>query len=378
LYLGYDNTQTLAGVQTILQDTFMNGSYTCTDTGDTYSYAQTILDAAAQSGAGAYYLAARIRQEVGANGSALSSGTVSGYAGYYNFFNIGATQKNGNSALTNGAIRAKSEGWTSVRKAILGGANYVAAGYIAEDQDTLYLQRFNALRGVYWHQYMTNIAAPTSEARNLKKAYSDQLNTALVFHIPVYTGMPETISPQPAASGDNNNFLDNLSVNGTVVSGFDRYTGSYHVDVAGNVSSVTVAAVANSSAAQVSGTGPTALAVGNNTVTVTVTASGGEVRVYTLTICRAADATNTTDTTTTTTTTTTPPPAVRYGDVNGDNTVTMADVRLVLRAAVDKTELSGDAFTSADVNGDNTITMTDVRLVLRYAVDKIASFPVEG
>lgn len=63
--------------------------------------------------------------------------------------------------------------------------------------------------------------------------------------------------------------------------------------------------------------------------------------------------------------------ARRKGDVNGDSRVTVADVRLALRAAVGKTALTAEQQTAADVNGDNAVTVADVRKILRYAVGKI-------
>lgn len=64
------------------------------------------------------------------------------------------------------------------------------------------------------------------------------------------------------------------------------------------------------------------------------------------------------------------PYAVMPGDINGDGKVTVADVRLALRAAVGKTALNDAQKTAADVNSDGKVTVSDVRKILREAVGK--------
>lgn len=58
------------------------------------------------------------------------------------------------------------------------------------------------------------------------------------------------------------------------------------------------------------------------------------------------------------------------GDVTGDNDVTAADARIVLRASVglESTKKYSDTFRRADVNYDNNITAADARLILRASV----------
>ena len=95
----YDSGQTTAGVETIIQNTWMYNSYitykdaggnTLTYTSAAYpsgvKYSQAILDAAKYSGLSAYYLASKIVQEVGGKSptAAGASGTNSNYPGIYN------------------------------------------------------------------------------------------------------------------------------------------------------------------------------------------------------------------------------------------------------------------------------------------------------
>ena len=52
------------------------------------TFSKAIMEAANSSGVSPYYLAARIRQEIGVNGSDSIYGTYKGYEGYYNFYNF--------------------------------------------------------------------------------------------------------------------------------------------------------------------------------------------------------------------------------------------------------------------------------------------------
>ena len=198
------NSHTEAGVESILKGTFMDKSHPFSVGGTSYTYAQAFMAAAKELGVSPYHLASRVRQEQGTTGTRLSGGTVPGYAGYYNHFNIGAYTANGNSAETNGAIYAKNVSssyygpWTDPIRSIKGGAKILTSGYVSCGQDTLYFQKFNVVTAPFYsHQYMTNIMAPSSESLTMKKAYSDNLNIALVFRIPVYKNMPESAVPKP-------------------------------------------------------------------------------------------------------------------------------------------------------------------------------------
>lgn len=88
--------------------------------------------------------------------------------------------------------------WTSPKKAIVGGAQYISKGYIAKGQYTSYLKKFNVNPSgyypVYNHQYMANLRAPMSEALTTYNSMKSNglLDNSLNFIIPVFTGMPET------------------------------------------------------------------------------------------------------------------------------------------------------------------------------------------
>lgn len=88
--------------------------------------------------------------------------------------------------------------WTSPKKAILGGAEYISKGYIAKGQFTSYLKKFNVNPNgyypVYNHQYMANLRAPASEAYTTYKSLKSNglLDNPINFVIPIFDNMPET------------------------------------------------------------------------------------------------------------------------------------------------------------------------------------------
>ncbi len=88
--------------------------------------------------------------------------------------------------------------WTSPKKAIFGGAEFISDGYINAGQFTSYLKKFNVNPNsdyqLFNHQYMTNIAAPCSEAYSSFISYEENnlLSLPLEFTIPIFNKMPDT------------------------------------------------------------------------------------------------------------------------------------------------------------------------------------------
>lgn len=199
--LSYNATyHTETAVQGILDSTFMSGIIPS----DSRTYAQTFCSIGSTLNVSPFHLASRVRQEQGDGKSPLISGTYSGYEGVYNYFNIGATGRGNKEVIENGLSYAKSEGWTSRYISLQGGSNVISKNYIQKYQDTLYLQKYNVDKNspykIYNHQYMQNIAAPSSEAVNVRKAYAaaGSIDKPFVFRIPVYENMPYTPCAQPS------------------------------------------------------------------------------------------------------------------------------------------------------------------------------------
>ena len=212
--LGFDSkVHTIDGVKEIIKGSFMDGV--------DQDYANMIFEAGKEAGVSPYFLASRIIQEMGYKGeSALSRGEVTGFEGFYNFYNIGAyatTDPGG--AVINGAKYAQwgkdwdgkeitdQEAsfllpWTSADKAIKGGAKWIASGYIDKGQNTLYFQKFDVLDDgteKYNHQYAQNIMMAYSEGRRYYRSYASigMTDAGFEFVIPVYNYMPDTYGSLP-------------------------------------------------------------------------------------------------------------------------------------------------------------------------------------
>lgn len=285
--LEYAPYQNAAGVNTILANTFMAGSYTDTD-GAVRSYADTFVGIGSSLNVSPYHLASRCKQEQGVKGtSPLISGSYSGYEGYYNHFNVRAFTTSTASATVNGLAYAKQQGWNSIYKSIAGGSAVVADNYVKKGQNTIYFEKFNVVyqASLYTHQYMTNVQAAMSEGSNMGKAYADK-NQAFVFRIPVYNNMPAS-AVTFSDKGNPNNWLSSITVDGYgLTPGFSGANTSYSLVVPENVTSINVGATAVASTSKVAGTGNYSLNYGNNTISITCISQSGDSRTYTITVAR--------------------------------------------------------------------------------------------
>ncbi|MBQ8683521.1 MAG: SH3 domain-containing protein [Clostridia bacterium] len=274
--LQYSDEHTVEGVKAILPSRYDQ-------------YAEDLLKAAKETKVSAYFLATRMAQEGSKiDGTWVDPDGVS-YKGYYNFFNYGAYAGSQygayHGAVTNGAIYAKNQGWDSPYKCLRGSAEKIGNNYINKGQNTLYYQKFNvAGENLYNHQYMTNVQAPASEGKiRGNSVTAEEKASALTFLIPVYKEMQTEPTVLPGKTGNNNNFLDSITVEGYKLSPtFDRYTMEYTGEVGEEVKEIKLSAVKNFADATVSGTGTIKLKPGENTIPITVTATSGQVRVYTV------------------------------------------------------------------------------------------------
>lgn len=237
--LSYDeNSNNLEGIEKILYGTeFYQQKVSYLDSnGNNISmnetYADLILKGGRTSLVSPYHLASRIKQEVGPFLTHSSiSGTVEGFKGLYNFYNIGATSSSEPmGAIKNGLQYAKDgKGastqiknkylipWNNKEKAITGGGIFIGSSYINVGQNTIYLQKFDVTdlngEGLFWHQYMTNVLAPYSESKIIYSGYqkSGMLDLAMNFIIPIYNNMP-TIPTQSPGINNNDFIQDNTDV----------------------------------------------------------------------------------------------------------------------------------------------------------------------
>ncbi len=285
-----EDQHTVSAVEHVLQNTFMGNAVAEGSGGKTY--AEVFVEIGSEYNVSPIMLASRCRQEQGANGSDMTSGTVEGYEGYYNYFNIRATGSTHEEIVHNAMKKAKEEGWTTPYLSIRGGALILASNYIMKNQDTLYLQKFDVdgtYNGLYYHQYMQALIAPSMEAKTVRKAYigMDMLESNFVFKIPVYENMPENLCPLPVDDSNPNNYLSSILIqDGAYEIAFSYQTLSYLLEVPNSCTSLSVSATTCSDTAQLSGTGTYALAEGSNRIELTVTAQTGDVRRYTLDVIR--------------------------------------------------------------------------------------------
>ena len=195
----YDGSNQNANtVAAVVKGTFME---TRKPGGGYSNYASLINAVGKASNVNPNVLAAMIVQEQGSKGtSSLISGTVSGYKGYYNFFNVNAYETPSHNKITNGLIYAKNHGWNSVYSSIKGGADFYYRDYVSKKQNTYYLKKFNVNNGlssVATHQYMTNVQGAAGEGTLVRKAFGSDSSSAVTFEIPVYNSMPSSICPLP-------------------------------------------------------------------------------------------------------------------------------------------------------------------------------------
>lgn len=201
-----------SAVKDILKGSFMDTSFT--EKGYTKTYADAFIEAARESNISSVFLASRALQELGTTKPLQVTGTVSGYEGYYNFYNIGAYS--GSDNYIKGLQHAKNNGWNSILTAIKKGALEIASGYINKGQDTTYYQKFNVssykTRNVYTHEYQTNIMAPKTESESVYKSYKEnnKLSYAYTFIIPVYNNRPNSafkVSRTDTVGGTSSNTI---------------------------------------------------------------------------------------------------------------------------------------------------------------------------
>ncbi len=197
---GYDMNQII----NMTNGTFLQGHH------------EEIVRSGNNTGISPYFIIARMLQEQGKGGTALTSGVY----GYYNPFNI---QANGADPISNGVAYAQSQGWDTLEKGITGGIEFLSREYTKRGQNTLYLQKFDVdgtYDGLYWHQYMQNIMAAQSEGTTLRKTYEsiNAVGDSHTFIIPLYRNMPQAACSRPngnsnaTVSGD----LVKVNVNSTI------------------------------------------------------------------------------------------------------------------------------------------------------------------
>ena len=255
---------------------------------------EDIVNATEEVDISAVHIASRIKQEI--SGISESDPRLGGtfnysgqsYSGYYNFFNIDVY---GDNKIVNGMVYAMNHGWDSPFDAVYGGALFIRSGYIDVNQDTMYYQKFDVSTndGHYDHQYMQNLGAPVQETNTAYNIYvnnfSEYLDTAIKFTIPVYQNMSNYAVVAPSV-GNPNNYLKDIKIDSKTITNFSYDDFSYDITVSGSVNSINISATPINSNASVNGVGSIPITNKETTVTLTVTSESGRTRNYVINITK--------------------------------------------------------------------------------------------
>ncbi|MGV3041838.1 N-acetylglucosaminidase [Staphylococcus rostri] len=103
-------------------------------------HGKAFLEAQERYDVNVIYLVSHAQLETAQGQSELAKGIKKGDKRYYNFFGIGAFDRD---AVKTGTSYATKANWTSPEKAIIGGAAFVRQQYFENDQLTLYQMRWN-------------------------------------------------------------------------------------------------------------------------------------------------------------------------------------------------------------------------------------------
>lgn len=360
LQQSYDpNYQTEAGLEKIVAGSFLaNGYSDSDDTAYNGSYIKVIMEAARQSGVNPYIIASKIIQEQGAQGSSnLISGTTS-HGKYFNFMNWKASGSSEAEVIANGLQYAQNKGWSTRSASIIGGAELLADGYLEAGQNTYYYQDFNVKNpNKLWHQYAQAVHDARSKGTSIAKTYQNETDYSLNFLIPVFSSMPESVSPKPVQNDTiNNYYFDKIEVSGLTPS-FNMFTYYYDLQVWGDTS-IYYELLPNTSYV-----GETTFNVkkgSDNEIVLKVKSESGYIMDYVIQIDASVDSVITI-------TSTRPPEAsVKIGDVNFDGQITTRDLANVRLHLLNINYLSSDGMRAADTNNDGTVTTRDLANIRLY------------
>ncbi len=149
--------------------------------------ASSFVTAANAYGINEIYLISHALLETGNGTSTLANGVVVNGKTVYNMYGIGAYD---GSAVSSGAQYAYNAGWFTPEAAIIGGAKFIAQGYVNAGQDTLYKMRWNPdaaeKTGKATHQYASDIGWATKQVNQIYNLYSLLSSYTLNYEIPTY------------------------------------------------------------------------------------------------------------------------------------------------------------------------------------------------
>lgn len=186
LVLGYDKYQfmDLGMSNKVDADTlgmYLNGKGVLSGMGGEFK------SAADENNISEVYLVIHACLESGNGTSDLACGVEYNGVTVYNLFGIGAVD---NDPVGGGAKYAYEQGWTSVEKAIDGGAEWISKNYINNSrygQNTLYKMRWNPEKPAE-HQYATDIEWASKQAKSMSAMFEAFPTAQYHFEVPVFEG----------------------------------------------------------------------------------------------------------------------------------------------------------------------------------------------
>ncbi len=277
-----------------------------------------------------------------------NAGSANAYVGYYNFYNYGVSDSCVQSYGTAycGLNYAYRYGWNSVNNAISGGLTQIANNYIANNQNTGYLQKFNVNQSnssaIGTHQYMTNVAAPSSESAITYGTYSDLgiLESSFIFYVPVYNNMDATISNSPGGAVDtpDDSKPSSLPISTIITSSGYRYASGY-------ISGIAVGSDVATLKSTIESVG------GSGTVTI-YNAAGSIVNSGTIATGFKVVVNNSSSVETL--------EVVIKGDTSGDGVINALDLLQVQKNILGTYNLSGAYSLAGDTSGDGVINALDL------------------
>jgi mannosyl-glycoprotein endo-beta-N-acetylglucosaminidase len=149
--------------------------------------AAAFISAGTIYGVNEIYLISHALLETGNGTSKLANGVAINGKTVYNMYGIGAYDTD---PVNSGAQYAYNSGWFTPEDAIIGGAQFIAKGYINAGQDTLYKMRWNpssaVTSGSATHQYATDIGWASKQVNQIYNLYQLLNSYKLVLDIPKY------------------------------------------------------------------------------------------------------------------------------------------------------------------------------------------------
>ena len=377
----YSGNLSVDDLRSFLEGTFLARGYTpnpydADDVRLAGDYAQVLMEAAQTSGVSPFVLATTIFSEQGYSGdSPLAEGYYEAddgtkYISYFNFFNFGATGSDTDDVIVNGMEWAKSEGWSSRYKSIVGGAVLYGQNYINNAQDTYYYKNFNVLNGYssLWHQYATAVNNSYQSGIIMKEVFADSTYAALEFRIPVYENMPSSAAQLPESSSSQNNYyFSDMQATG-LEPAFTMANRDYFMTVTED----TTLRVSVPKWAAYEGSSSYAISPGKTLIRLDVRSQTGFLRSYSVTVTSPVECTlyiqvgeaerfSITDTFS----------GGGKGDANGDGKLSALDYIVIKKHIMDISRITSQArLTMADANGDGKVSALDYIAIKNYIMSK--------